>query len=452
MAGSGPGGAGPITHARVLRLALPLTLAHLSTPLLGLTDTVVIGRLGDETLLAGLAVSANLFNVIFWVFGFLRMGTSGMTAQAVGAGDLGEQKAVFLRALLIAFGCGVLLIALRWPLAAVSFAAMDASPAATAAARAYFDIRILSAPMALANYAVLGWLVGCGRTDVGFALQVLINVANIGLAIAAVNGLGLGVAGSAWATVLAETCGTVAGLMAVGRLLRGTSAVPRAVLFDPARLWRTFAVNRDLMLRTIAVVAAFSFFTAQGARAGDDTVAANALLMNLYLLSSHFLDGFAVAAEQMCGTAFGAGDASRFRRAVVLTTVWSLGFGLGCSLLCALAGPGLIDFMTTTESVRREALAYLGLAALTPFAGALAFQFDGVYAGATWTGAMRNLMLAALAVFLALWWASRPFGNGGLWLALLGFLLTRGLGQALAYPGLERRAFGIQPGASVVAS
>jgi multidrug resistance protein, MATE family len=430
-----------LTHRRVLALALPMTLAHLSEPLLGLTDTVVVGRLGQADLLAGLAAATVVFDLLFWAFGFLRLGTGGLAAQAVGAGDLVEQKAVYLRAIGVAVGAGILLILLQVPIRWLAFSLMGASPAATAAAETYFNIRIWSAPFALMSYAILGWLIGRGRTDIGFILQVGLNLVNIAFTITAVFGLSLSVAGAALGTLLAEIVGCAAGLVIVGRFLRGTAQVPRARLLDAARIRQTLLVNRDLMIRSISLVLAFTFFQAQGARAGDTVLAANAVLMHLFLLGSYFLDGFATAAEQMCGTAFGARDRSGFRRAVRLTALWCLGFGLAVSLLWLAAGHWLIRFMTTNEDVRATAMHYLRLAALTPLAGALAFEFDGVYAGSTWTAAMRDLMLLSLALFLVVWWLTVPLGNVGLWLSLLTFLLARGLLQLVRFPPLERASF-----------
>lgn len=447
-------GTGAVTHRRILGLALPMTLAHLSTPLLGFVDTVVIGRLGEPQLLAGLAIAAVIFDFLFWGFGFLRLGTGGLTAQAVGAGDVAEQKAVLWRALLLAAVIGGLLVLLQVPIRLVALRLMSASPEATASAGLYYDIRIWSAPFALANYTLLGWLIGRGRTDLGFALQLGLNLCNIVLAVAAVQGLGLGVAGSAGATLIAEALAAVAGLAVTRHLLAGTARPGRESLLDRTRLLRLLAINRDLMIRSLSLIFAFAFFAAQGARAGDVTVAANALLMNLFMVSAYFLDGFATAAEQLAGVAIGARDRLRFRRAVGLSAGWCLGFGAVASAVLLLAGPHLVDFMTTSPAVRAVARDYLWLAALTPLAGALAFCFDGVYAGATWTGVMRNLMLLAAIAFLATWWLLRPLGNLGLWLALLSFLLVRGLGQLAMYFRLEVATFAgsPQPAATAAAS
>jgi MATE family multidrug resistance protein len=430
-----------VTHRAVLAIAVPMTLAHLSTPLLGVADTTVIGQLGDASLLGAVALSAVLFDFLFWGFGFLRMGTAGLTAQALGADNRSEQRAVFLRALILAMVLGLALIALQGLIALVAFPMLGGSPAVTEAARLYFHIRIWSAPFAFANYAALGWLIGMGRTMTGLVLQIAINLVNIALCVALAMGMGWGVAGVAWATTLAEAAGAGAGIAIVGAHFGWRLGLDRGILLDRDKVVRMIAINRDIMIRTLALLAAWSFFARQGALAGDVTLAANAILNNFFLLGGFFLDGVATAAEQLCGRSIGANNRQAFDRSVRLSVAWSLFLALLMSLLLYAAGSSFIDAMATSPAVRAEARLYLPYAALTPLAGSLAFTFDGIYVGATWNAAMRNLMLAALATFLLLWWILSGYGNDGLWLAVLGFLITRGLGQALAYPLLRRRSF-----------
>ena len=434
-----------VSHGAVLRLAVPMTLAHMSTPLLGFVDATVIGRLGQAPLLGAIATCAVIFDFVFWPLGFLRLGTAGLMAQAFGAGDREEQVATVLRALAVAALLGVLLPMLRQPIAALAFLAMDATPEVTGAARAYFDIRIWAAPFTLVNYAVLGAVIGRGRTDLGLVLQVLINFLNVGFNVALVTGAGWGVRGSAWGTLGAEALGSLAGLTVLAALFGAGQAPPLRRLLDRQDLRRMVGMNRDIMIRSAALIFAFAFFTAQGARGGDTVLAANAVLMNLFLTAAYFLDGFATAAEQMCGQSLGAGDGAGFRRAVRLTAGWCLAFSLVASALALLGGGAFIDVVSTDGAVRRAARAFLPFAALPPLLGALAFEFDGVFIGATWTRDMRNLMLAALAIYLALFVALRPFGNTGLWIALLGFLLARGALQGWRYGPLAARAFPDDP-------
>jgi MATE family multidrug resistance protein len=430
-----------VTHASVLRLALPMTLAHMSTPLLGFADTAVIGRLGQASLLGAIATCAVIFDFTFWPLGFLRLGTSGLVAQATGAGAGEEERATVLRALILAAFLAAALVALQRPIAWIAFTAMDASPEVTAAARSYFDIRIWAAPFTLVNYVVLGTVTGRGRTDIGLVLQVLINLVNIVFNVTLVMGLGLGVRGSALGTLAAEGLGCLVGLLVLYHLYGPRFAVPWRLLRDRARLARMVGVNRDIMIRSAALIFAFAFFTAQGARGGDLVLAANAVLMNLFLITAYFLDGFATAAEQMCGQSVGAGDPSGFRRAVRLTTFWCLILSTVATALAFFGGGAFIDLVSTDPAVRHLARLYLPFAALTPVLGALAFEFDGVFIGATWTSDMRNLMLVALGLYLALFLALRSFGNTGLWLALLGFLAARGGLQAWRYGWLASRTF-----------
>ena len=424
-----------------------MTLAHMSTPLLGFADATIIGRLGQADLLGAIATSAVIFDFVFWALGFLRLGTAGLTAQAVGAGDTGEQRATIARALVLALGFGFGLVLLRAPIAWAAFSAISASPAVTAAARAYFDIRIFSAPFALVNYVVLGAVIGRGRTDLGLVLQILINLSNIVFNVVLVMGFGLGVRGSAWGTFSAEALGAICGLAVLVRLVGLRPDIGLATLLDRARLRRMVGINRDIMIRSASLTFAFAFFTAQGARGGDVTLAANAVLMNLFLITAYFLDGFATAAEQMCGQSVGARDGAGFRKAVRLTGLWCLVFSLGASLLAYGLGPIVIDFVSTSGEVRALARQFLLYAALSPLFGAMAFEFDGVFIGATWTRDMRNLMLVALTIYLILFLALRPLGNAGLWIALLGFLASRGALQGWRYRSLVAATFPAEAGA-----
>jgi MATE family multidrug resistance protein len=369
------------------------------------------------------------------------MATAGLTAQALGAGDRQEMRAVLMRSLLLAGGIGLGIVVLQRLIALIAFAALGASPEVTDAARVYYDIRIWSAPFAFATYAILGALIGRGRTDIGLSLQIAINVGNIALNVLLVYGLGLGIFGSGLGTLIAEIGGTVAGLAIIFRLDARFYDVSRALLFAREKLRRLTAINVDIMIRTVALLFAFAYFTSFGARGGDITLAANAILMNLFMITAFFLDGFATAAEQMCGQSVGARDEAGFRGIVRLTSLWAVGFSLAVALAAFVGGGMFIDFVSTNEAVRSYARAYLPYAALAPLLGALAFEFDGVYIGATWTREMRNLMLLALGLYLAASFALRPLGNAGLWIALLVFLAARSVGQMWLYPGLVRRSF-----------
>lgn len=430
-----------VSHRRMLALALPMTLSHVTTPLLGLVDATVIGRLGEAHLLGAVALGAVVFDFVFWSFGSLRMATAGLTAQATGAGNRHEVDLTLARALLVAAALGLLLVLLQWPIAAAAFSLAGASPAVTEALSTYFFVRIWAAPFTLANYVILGSVLGRGRTDLGLLLQVAINLANIVLTALLVLVFEFSVAGAAVGTAIAEVMGAGLGMLVLRHLGTNPFAVSLPKILDRTAMMQTMTVNRDIMIRNVALLLAFAIFSALGARTGDVTLAANAVLYNMFLIGGYFLDGFATAAETLCGQSVGARDERGFRRAIHLSLGWSLGFGFAVSAIFLIGGGLFIDFVSTSPDVRAYARDYLVFAALTPFVGAVAFAFDGIYTGATWTRSMRDLMLLAFAAYAFVLLAAGSLGNHALWIALLVFLSTRGLGQALLYPRLTRRTF-----------
>jgi MATE family multidrug resistance protein len=430
-----------VTTAQVFAIAGPAMIANLTTPLIGIVSTTAIGRLGDATLLGGVAMASVLFDCVFWLFAFLRMSTVAFTAQSLGSGEMSELRAILVRGLIVAALIGAGLIVLQVPLAAVLLGAMGGSEGVTRAAKTYFTIRIWAAPLALGNYVVLGWLIGQARAKLALGTQITINLINAAATVVLVLVFDFGIAGAAIAAVIAEAAGLVLGMLIARCLSKGKLAVSRATLFDRARLMRMLSVNRDIMIRTASLIAAFLFFTAQGARAGDETLAANAVLNNFLLISAFFLDGLANAAEQLCGRAYGARDKNAFAGAVRLVVMWGFGFALAVAACFLLFGPALIDMMTASADVRRIARDYLWFVVFAPLLGVFAFAYDGVYIGATWARDMRNLMLASLVIFLAAWLALRSFGNAGLWAALLVHYAARGGLEALRYPVLLKRSF-----------
>jgi MATE family multidrug resistance protein len=437
-----------VTTAQVFAITGPAMVANLTTPLIGIVSTIAIGRLGDAALLGGVAIASVIFDCLFWLFAFLRMSTLAFTAQALGAGETQELRATLIRGLVVAALIGTALILLQIPLGTLLLSAMGGSENVTRAARTYFLIRIWSAPLALANYVVLGWLIGQARARLALSVQIAINLINVAATALLVLVLDAGIAGAAIAAVVAEATGLLLGMLIARRLTRGLPAVPRAALLDRAKLIRMLAVNRDIMIRTASLIAVFLFFTAQGARAGDVTLAANAVLNNFLLISAFFLDGLANAAEQLCGRAYGARARGDFLGATRLVVAWGFGFAMAVTASYVLFGPVLIDIMTASDEVRREARIYLWLVALAPVLGVFAFAYDGIYIGATWARDMRNLMVLSLLTFFAAWLALRSFGNTGLWGALLVNDAARGGLQALRYPALLRASFGAkaQPG------
>lgn len=415
-------------------------LSNISTPLLGMVDTAVVGHLDHAYYIGAVAVGSIVFSFLFWGFGFLRMGTTALTAQALGAEDGDEVRATLARALALAALLGLLLIGLQAPIGIGAFGLLDASADVERYARLYFEIRIWGAPAALGNYVILGWLLGTQRPVHALALQLLLNGLNIVLNLALVLGLGYGVAGVALATALSEGVALAVGLLLVARILRGLGGTWQpGLILDWPSLRRLMQVNRDIFLRTLCLVAAFAWFTNRGAAMGDVILAANAVLMNFQLFMSYALDGFAHAAESLVGGTVGAKDRKGLSQVVRASTIWAA-IVASVFALAYLAGGGvLIDILTGIESVRQEARRYLPWNVLLPLISVWSFQFDGIFIGATRTGAMRNAMIVSLAAFLAAAWLFVPaLGNHGLWLAFALFMAMRGVTLALAYPGLLR--------------
>src|SRR3954454_1100926 len=427
-----------VTTAQVFAIAGPAMVANLTTPLIGIVSTAAIGRLGDATMLGGVAMASVLFDCIFWLFSFLRMSTVAFAAQSLGAGETQEIRAILVRGWIVAALIGVGLIAVQIPLATLLLGAMGGSEGVTRAANTYFTVRIWSAPLVLANYVMLGWLIGQARARMALATQIAINLTNAVATVLLVLVFDAGIAGAAIAAVIAEAIGLLLGILIAYRLTAGKLEIPGASLFERAKLRRMFTVNRDIMIRTAALIAVWLFFAAQGARAGDVMLAANAVLNNFLLISAFFLDGLANAAEQLCGRAYGARDRAAFSDAVKLVLIWGFAFALAVAGTFALFGASFIDIITASVDVRRLARDFLPFVIMAPLLGVFAFAYDGIYIGATWARDMRNLMLLSLAIVLAAWFSLRAFGNAGLWGALLVHYAARGGLQALRFPALFR--------------
>ncbi len=427
-------------NRRVWALAAPIIVSNLATPLLGAVDTAVVGRLPDAAYIGGVAIGALIFNFLYWGFGFLRMGTTGFTAQAFGAGDADELRAALLRPLILALALGALLVALQAPIGLLAFRILEASPEVEGFAQTYFEIRIWSAPAALVNYTVLGWMLGTQRARLALLLQVALNGINIVLDFYFVIGLGWGIEGVALASLIAEATAAVLGIVIVGRALARAGG-----RWDPARLLRRerlvalVRVNADIFLRTLALIVAFSYFTAQGAKMGNVPLAANAILMHLQAFTAYGLDGFAHAVEILAGGAVGARSRAAFRGAARAAALWALGAAVAIAVVYAVFGPAIIGLFTIIAEVRAAALAYLPWMVASPLVSVWGFLLDGIFIGATRTGAMRNAMALSLLVYLVACWLLVPaLGNHGLWLAFTLFMVARAVTLGAAYPRLER--------------
>ena len=428
------------THRRVWRIAWPLILSNVSVPLLGAVDTAVIGHLGQAYYIGAVAVGAVIFNYIYWGFGFLRMGTSAFSAQAFGAGEPDEVRAVLARALLIGLGLAAVILALQGPIIAAALGFIEASDDVERLTSVYYGIRVWSAPAALANYVILGLLLGTQHPRTALVLQLVLNGLNIVLDVGFVVGLGWGVEGVAAATLISEYVAALTGLWLANRVLGRVGGVwRRERIFRPGWLRPVLRVNVDIFIRTLCLLTAFAILTVEGAKFGDVILAANAILLHFQSFMAYGLDGFAHAAQALVGSAVGARNRSALRAVVRSSTLFALIVALGFTIAYAGAGGLLIALLTSVADVRVAAQLYLPWAIASPLVSVWSYQLDGIFIGATRTGDMRNGMIVSLAAFVGLLWLLVPaFGNHGLWLAFLIFMVARGVTLAIRYPALER--------------
>ena len=434
------------THRRVWALAAPMILSNLSVPLVALVDTAVIGHLPHAHQLGAVAVGGSLYAMLVGVFGILRMSATGFAAQAVGRGDGAALRQVLLQSLVLAGLIALLVGLLAIPLSDLALQLMRPSAQLDALTRAFFHERLLGLPATLAVAALIGWLLGTQSARGALAVMLTTNLLNVALNLWFVLGLDWGVLGSARASVLAEWCGALLGLFLAWRTLeRHPGRIDRARL----RHWHSWrallAVNRDILIRTLALHLVFFLITVQGTRLGDATVAANALLLNGLLLAAFALDGLAHAVEALCGHAIGARDRLALRRALVVAGGWSLLGSLLFALLFLLGGRLFVELQSDIAAVRAVAYQYLPYLAALPLVAVWSYLLDGLFIGATRAREMRNAMLVSVALGLALGWLLRDLGNHGLWLALLCFMLMRGLSLAILGWRLHRQDAWLAP-------
>ncbi len=429
----------PITHRRILRTALPVVLSNATVPILGAVDTGVVGQIAQAEPIAAVGAGAIVLTAVYWIFGFLRMGTAGLTAQAMGADDKPEMGALLIRALLIGFAAGLIFILGQAVLFNAAFALSPASAEVEALARSYMGIRIWSAPAIIALYGVQGWLVGQERTWAMLLIQLWMNGLNIILDLWFVLGLGWGVEGVAFATFLAEWSGLALALWLARDAFRLPGWASPRRLFDATRLRTMALVNTDIMLRSVLLQIAFtSFLLVYSADQGTVVLAANQVLLQFMYITAYALDGFAFSAEALVGQAFGMKNPMRLRRATLMTTGW--GIITVCLLACAFAlgGGPLIDIMSKSPEVQDAARTFLPWVVAAPLIGVTSWMMDGVFIGATRTRDMRNMMLISFSIYLLAVYAFSPWGNHGLWAALMIFFAARGITLLARYPALER--------------
>lgn len=425
----------PVTHARVLGIALPVVAANITVPLLGLVDTGVVGQLGRPEPIAAVGIGAVVLTSIYWIFGFLRMGTAGLTAQAHGAQNSGEVAALLVRSLMIGALGGVAIIALQRPLFYAAFAVSPASAEIEALARTYMEIRVWSAPALIAGYGISGWLIGVERTRAYMAVLVVMNALNIALDFLFVTQFGWGVRGVAIATVIAEWSGLALGLWLCRAAFRHPSWRDWPRVFDRLRLGRMARVNSDILIRSALLQGMIVAFMFLGARFDPAALAANQVLLQFLHITAYGLDGFAFGAETLVGQAIGAKNASALRRAARLSGLWGAGVVALMAVSFAGFGGALIDLMTTAPLVREAARDFLPWMIAAPLVGWAPWMLDGIFIGATRTREMRNMMAVSVLVYGAAIAILMPvFGNHGLWGALLISYGARGATLWRLYP------------------
>ena len=437
-----------ISYRYLLQKAWPIILANASVPLLGLVDTAVIGNVGSITDLGAIAFGALIFSFVYWSFGFLRMGTTGFAAQASGAGDEQEVRAVLGRAVLIALCLGVVLILIQWPIGLAAFSLLDGSAPVEAVAQEYFDIRIWGAPATLATFALMGLLIGLGKSRTLLIVQLFLNGLNILLDVWFAGILGWGASGIALGTVIAEWTTVLLAGWLVYRTLNERKLLtevfwPKAKIMDLSALLKTASANLDIMLRTLILVFSFAFFINQSAKFGDTVLASNHILLQLIAFSAFFLDGYAFVVEALVGGAIGAKRRDVFDLAVRRSTVLALITAILLALVIALVGDIAVMLMTDISSVRLAANQLLPFAALYVLFSFAAFQLDGIFIGASFTRQMRDAAALSIVVYFIAWWAlSDQHGIQGLWGAMIIYVVARAVALLLFYPSLRRSVRG----------
>lgn len=434
----------PTSHVDIIRLAIPIILANAAVPLLGLVDIAVISHTGRAADLGAIALGSLVFSFVYWSFGFLRMGTSGFTAQAAGANDWPQVRLAFSRAFLLGALMGLLLLLLQQPLLWLALQLLDGSADVKAGLADYWHWRIWGAPACLANYALMGTLIGLGKTRQLLWLQLLLNGVNLLLDIVFVAVIGWGVSGIALGTAMAEWICFVVGLGLVWQQLKPAIGEPflrRKALLHRQAFFNTLKVNTDIFWRTLSLLFGFAWFVNQGASFGDITLAANHILLQFISFSAFFLDGYAFALESLVGRALGAKRRDLLDRVILVSTQIAGANAFGLMLILLLAGPAAIAALTPIVEVQNQAQQFLPFAAVYVLLSFAAFQLDGIFIGATRSRALRNAGILSLAIFLLLaWWWAGVYGNAGLWCAFISYVVARAVCLGIYLPGLRRES------------
>ena len=428
-----------ITHQRILKIAIPILLSNATVPILGAVDTGVIGQLGEAAPIGAVGLGSIIITTIYGLFGFLRMGTSGLASQERGKGDDFELSMIIFRSLFIGLVLGLLVLALHLQLLHLAIKLVPASPAVEDLTEQYVRIRIFSAPAAIAIYGITGWLIAIERTRSVLVLQLAMNGLNVILDLIFVLGLGYGVEGVAFATLIAEWFALGLGLYLCKEALEIKFWTEIHRIFDQTKIKRMVLVNTDILIRSLFLGMALVSFLFISSDFGDVTLAANQILLQFLFITAFALDGFAFSSEALVGQAIGAGNKAALRKSSILTSTWGMVTACLVAVAFALTGPFIISIMTTEPMVRLEAMTYFWWVVLVPIIGGPSWFLDGIFVGATKTKDMRNGMIVSFAFYLASLFITVPtLGNDGLWVSLYILFILRAITLVLKYPGLER--------------
>ncbi|MGM0845065.1 MAG: MATE family efflux transporter [Bacillota bacterium] len=432
------------SHKEYLRLAIPLVISGISTPLLGAVDTAVVGRMPDPVSIGGVAIGAVIFSTMYWLLGFLRVSTSGFTSQAEGQKDQREVLLTFFRPMLIALLFGLLFLFLQGPILHISLALMGGSQAVSDIAASYFSVRIWGAPFILLSYVIIGWLIGMGKVRLALATQVLMNVLNIILDFVFVFGFGMGVVGVAVATLISEVTAVMFGSIIIYRSIKpGLKDIKLRMLTELEPLQRMFKVNRDLFLRTVCLLAMTITFTSKGASMGEVILAGNAILLQIHYMMAYLFGGFANASSILVGRSIGSSSRLLYTRAYQLSAQWGFASAAFLAIFMLLWGQETVALFTTIGEVQAAAQEQLIWMVIFPLVGFWGLQLEGIFSGATQAAPVRDSILLALLLFLpAIWLMVPSLGNTGIWLSFILFSFARSFFLSLYIPKLRRMSFG----------
>jgi MATE family multidrug resistance protein len=430
-----------IHNREILQIALPSIVSNITVPLLGLIDVTIVGHLGAASYIGAIAVGGMLFNIIYWIFGFLRMGTGGMTSQAYGRKDEAETMRHLTRSMGVGMLIALALLILQYPIERTAFTFIETTPEVERLASLYFRLCIWGAPAVLGLYSLNGWFLGMQNSRYPMFIAITQNIVNILASLMLVYGFEMKIEGVAIGTLVAQYAGF---LMAIGlwrhqyKHLRPNAELRS--LTDKGAMKRFFQVNRDIFLRTLCLIAVTVFFTSTGAAQGEVILAVNTLLMQLFTLFSYIMDGFAYAGEALAGKHIGANDRPALRQMVRQLFVWGIGLSLAFTLLYGIGGESFLSLLTNEQSVINASTTYFYWVLAIPLAGFAAFLYDGIFIGATATDLMLRAMFVASVAFFAIYFGCREaMGNHALWLAFITYLALRGvmqgfLGRKIIHP------------------